>query len=93
MTVTKEMIVKRIVEDTGLTTQVANNLVDKLILEMKESLQKGQDVLITGFGKFIVNTKQSRLGRNPKTNAILPLRARKVVIFKTSLKLRKILNE
>ena len=60
---------------------------------MKESLARSEDLLISGFGKFSVRQKNARRGRNPQTKENLILRARKVVVFKTSGVLRNRINE
>jgi integration host factor subunit alpha len=59
---------------------------------MKKTLAKGEDLLISGFGKFVVKEKSARRGRNPQTREALQLRARRVVVFKTSGILRKKIN-
>jgi integration host factor subunit alpha len=59
---------------------------------MKSTLEKGEDVLISGFGKFCVKQKKQRRGRNPATGADLILKERKVVTFKCSGKLRNKIN-
>ena len=59
---------------------------------MKDSLEKEDDLLVSGFGKFMVKDKRARRGRNPQTKTDLQLRARKVVVFKTSGVLRKKMN-
>jgi integration host factor subunit alpha len=59
---------------------------------MKQTLASGEDVLISGFGKFCVKDKKERRGRNPATGEDLMLGPRKVVTFKGSGKLRKIVN-
>jgi integration host factor subunit alpha len=93
MNITKESIIKKISDKTGFSTQTATAIVDKIIEEMKECLQNGQDILISGFGKFMVYSKNSRQGRNPKTHSAIELKPRKVVTFKTSLTLKKALND
>jgi integration host factor subunit alpha len=93
MTITKDSIVKKITDKTGFSTQKALSIVDKILQEIKENLQKGQNVLISGFGKFVVYSKKSRRGRNPQTNKKIELKPRRVVSFKTSPKLKRELNE
>jgi integration host factor subunit alpha len=93
MTITKDSIIKKISDNTGFSTQTATTIVDKIIEEMKESLHNGHDILISGFGKFMVYSKHSRKGRNPKTHTTIVIRSRKVVTFRTSTTLRKKLNE
>jgi integration host factor subunit alpha len=59
---------------------------------MKRSLENGEDVLVSGFGKFCVREKKARKGRNPATGNDLILRERRVVTFKYSGKLRERIN-
>jgi integration host factor subunit alpha len=67
--------------------------VERLFEIMKHTLERGEDLLISGFGKFVVKDKAARRGRNPQTTEDLRLRARRVVVFKTSGVLRKRINE
>ncbi len=60
---------------------------------VKDALAREEDVLISGFGKFSVRSKNSRRGRNPQTKQDLILRARRVVVFKTSGVLRQRINK
>jgi integration host factor subunit alpha len=60
---------------------------------MKGTLSQGEDLLISGFGKFCVRRKNARQGRNPQTKESLILAARKVLVFKTSGVLRQRFNE
>lgn len=92
MTVTKEQIIKKIIVQTGLLAPKSALVVDLILNEMRDQLQMGKNVLLSGFGKFIVNQKKQRKGRNPKTNDYMDLRSRKVVTFRTSTKLKKLLN-
>jgi integration host factor subunit alpha len=59
---------------------------------MKQTLENGEDILISGFGKFVVKEKSARRGRNPQTTKELRLRARRVIVFKTSGVLRERIN-
>jgi integration host factor subunit alpha len=89
---TKDLIVKSVAEETGLTGKQADELVEILIELIKGSLASGEDVLISGFGKFSVKAKNQRRGRNPATGESLMLRPRRIVSFKWSGNLRKKLN-
>jgi integration host factor subunit alpha len=60
---------------------------------MKQTLASGENLLVSGFGKFIVRGKAERRGRNPQTTEALRLRARRVVVFKTSGVLRNKINK
>ena len=67
----------------------AQRLVDRVLEIIKATLAQGEDVLITGFGKFVVRRKHPRRGRNPQTGEDLLLAARRVVVFKPSSVLRR----
>jgi integration host factor subunit alpha len=91
MALTKNDIVNK-VHELGLTKKNATEVIESLLEVIKGSLAKGEDVLVSGFGKFCVKEKQPRRGRNPATGADLLLRERKVVTFKCSGKLRDKIN-
>jgi len=91
MTLTKNDLVAS-VNELGFTKKKSVEIIETLIEIMKGTLEKGEDVLISGFGKFCVKDKNSRRGRNPATGSDLILRERKVVTFKCSGKLREKIN-
>ena len=91
MALTKNDIVKRI-HELGFTKKKSVELIESLLEIIKGNLEKGEDVLISGFGKFCVKGKDKRRGRNPATGADLILRERKVITFKCSGKLRNKIN-
>ena len=91
MALTKNDIVKRI-HELGFTKKRSVELVESLLEIIKSNLEKGEDVLISGFGKFCLRNKDKRRGRNPATGADLILRQRKVITFKCSGKLRSKIN-
>lgn len=93
MTITKEKIIDSIYNQVGLSKNQSRRSVETLFEIMKQTLENGEDVLISGFGKFIVKGKSARRGRNPQTTQDLQLRARRVVVFKTSGALRKKINQ
>ncbi len=88
MTLTKAQIVDRIREETGITRNESFETVESLLEIIKRTLESGEDVLISGFGKFCVREKRKRRGRNPATGDELILASRKVVTFQCSGKLR-----
>jgi integration host factor subunit alpha len=92
MTLTKAQIVEIIAGQNGFAKNKSIEVVENLIEIIKRSLERGEDVLISGFGKFCVKEKGQRRGRNPATGANLMLNARKVVTFKCSGKLRDKIN-
>jgi len=93
MTVTKETLVESMYNNVGLSKQASKRIVETLIELIKESLENGEDVLISGFGKFCVRKKNPRKGRNPQTGEEMLLKGRRVVTFKISGVLKKKLNE
>ena len=92
MALTKEKMINRLQNQAGLSKQESRSAVEKVLDIMKETLSRGEDLLISGFGKFSVKQKNARRGRNPQTKENLILRARKVVVFKTSGVLRNLIN-
>lgn len=92
MALTKENIIDTVYAETQLPKSRSRDVVERLLEIMKQTLETGDDLLISGFGKFMVKSKAARRGRNPQTRADLQLRARKVVVFKTSGVLRKSIN-
>jgi integration host factor subunit alpha len=76
----------------GMSKQECANVVDSVFEIMKDELSKGNDVMISGFGKWVVKKKTARVGRNPKTGEQMPIDARTVVTFKSSDKLRSEIN-
>jgi integration host factor subunit alpha len=92
MALTKAHIVEMIAEQNGFPKNKSVEIVEDLIEIIKGTLEAGDDVLVSGFGKFSVKSKGSRRGRNPATGSDLMLSARKVVTFKCSGKFREKLN-
>jgi integration host factor subunit alpha len=91
MALTKNDIVTS-VHELGFTKKKSVEIIETLLEIMKSTLEKGEDVLISGFGKFCVKQKKQRRGRNPATGTDLILNERKVVTFKCSGKLRDKIN-
>jgi integration host factor subunit alpha len=92
MAFTKADIVDAINRDYGFTKNKSIEMVETLIETIKRSLESGEDVLVSGFGKFCVNEKKERKGRNPATGETMVLEPRRVVTFKCSGKLREKIN-
>ena len=92
MSLTKDDIVEAVAEQVGLSKNQSVELVEALLELIKETLESGEDVLVSGFGKFRVREKKERRGRNPATGDIMMMRPRRVVTFKWSGKLRERLN-
>ena len=92
MALTKEKLINDIYNHVGLSKTQSRIVVDRLFEIIKQTLERGENLLISGFGKFVVKEKSERRGRNPQTTEDLRLRARRVVVFKTSGVLRKKIN-
>lgn len=92
MTLTKAQIVDLIHEELPFPKNKSTEVIESLIEIIKYTLANGEDVLISGFGKFCVKNKRERRGRNPATGNDLILEKRKVVTFKCSGKLREKIN-
>jgi len=91
MALTKNDIVTR-VHELGFTKKKSFEIIEALLEIIKSTLEKNEDVLLSGFGKFCVKQKKKRRGRNPATGDDLILKERKVVTFKCSGKLRDKIN-
>jgi len=93
MALTKDDVVKALVKETGCQLNQSIEMIETLLELIKFTLASGEDVLISGFGKFCVNEKRQRRGRNPATGEAMMLDARRVVTFKCSGQLRKKINK
>jgi integration host factor subunit alpha len=92
MTLTKIQIVEILQNHLGFSRKKATETIGTLLETIKSTLESGEDVLISGFGKFCVKQKAERKGRNPATGDDMMLRPRKVVTFRCSGKLRERVN-
>lgn len=92
MTLTKADLVQKVYQNHNLTKAQAAETVEAFLKITKGCLENGEDLLISGFGKFNVKDKKARRGRNPQTGDELILDARKVVTFKPSGLLRDRIN-
>ena len=92
MSLTKAHIVDAIQNHLNLPKNKSSELVESLLEIIKSTLESGEDVLISGFGKFCVKEKRERKGRNPATDEPMMLAPRRVTAFKCSGKLRDKIN-
>ena len=92
MTLTKANIVDAIHDEHGFPKNRSAELIEILLEQVKNTLENGQDVLISGFGKFCVKEKKARRGRNPATGDDMLLEQRRVVTFRCSHLLREKIN-
>lgn len=92
MPITKTHFIDTLYNNVGYSRAKSTELVDSLVKIIKTTLESGEDVLISGFGKFCVREKKERRGRNPATGRDLLLRERRVITFKCSSVLRDKIN-
>jgi integration host factor subunit alpha len=92
MTLTKAQIIESVQNQTGFPKNKSSDIVESLLEIIKSALVSGEDVLVSGFGKFSVREKKERKGRNPATGEDMMLAPRKVVTFKCSGHLRDMIN-
>jgi integration host factor subunit alpha len=92
MAMTKKDIVEKVYNELGFPNKQSVEIVESILEIIKATLESGDDVLVSGFGKFCVNDKKERKGRNPATGEDLMLKPRRIVTFKCSGKLRGKVN-
>ena len=92
MALTKSHLINAIADQNGFTRKKSTETVETILEIIKSTLASGEDVLISGFGKFCVKEKRERRGRNPNTGEDMILTPRKVVTFRCSGPLRKKIN-
>jgi len=92
LTLTKSIITETISEKPDLHPTKAKETVEELLEIMKSTLTSGEEVMVSAFGKFQVNEKAFRKGRNPATGEDMILAKRRVVTFKCAGKLRDRIN-
>lgn len=88
MALTKADFAERLFDELGLNKREAKELIELFFEEIKGSLENGEQVKVSGFGKFELRDKSSRPGRNPKTGEEIPISARRVVTFRSGQKLK-----
>ena len=93
MVVTKKKLTLHLQAQLGMSKQESVQVVERLLEIMRDTLSQGEDLLISGFGKFSVKEKRMRRGRNPQTKESLMIAPRKEVVFKSSGVLRKRINK
>ena len=92
MSITKAKIVDAVGEQNGYPKHKSSEIVETLLEIIKRTLESGEDVLVSGFGKFCVKEKRKRRGRNPATGEDMMLTPRKVVTFRCLRRLRDKVN-
>ena len=90
---TKRTLIEKISTKNNQTPSQAKDTIETLLEIIKSTLASGEDIMISGFGKFQVNSKAPRKGRNPATGKEMMLKGRKTVTFNCSSGLREKVNE
>ncbi|MBI4412687.1 MAG: integration host factor subunit alpha [Deltaproteobacteria bacterium] len=90
---TKAEIVESVYEKLGFSKKESADIVEMVFDTMKETLEKGQKIKISGFGNFVVRHKRPRIGRNPQTGQEIEISERKVLTFRPSQILKMALNK
>ncbi len=90
---TKADIIDRVYEQVGgFSKKEAAEIVEAVFDTIKETLERGEKIKISGFGNFLVREKRSRVGRNPQTGDEITISARRVLTFKPSQVLKAAIN-
>jgi len=89
---TKADIIESVYEKVGFSKKDSAEIVEMVFDTMKETLEKGEKIKISGFGNFVIRAKNSRIGRNPQTGEEIEISARRVLTFKPSQVLKNALN-
>lgn len=92
MTMTKGDIVERVHDRIGFSKKDATDVVETVFEIIKQRLERGEKVKISGFGNFVVNDKRPRKGRNPQTGGDIVISGRRVLTFKASQVLKRDMN-
>lgn len=92
-TITRADLAEAVYEEVGLSRNESSDLVETVLNEISDALVEGDNVKISSFGSFSVRQKGERIGRNPKTGVEVPIKPRKVLVFKPSHVLKDRINE
>ncbi|GGC71848.1 integration host factor subunit alpha [Undibacterium terreum] len=92
-TLTKAELAELLFEQVGLNKREAKDMVETFFDEIRNALERGEAVKLSGFGNFQLRDKPQRPGRNPKTGEEIPITARRVVTFHASQKLKGMVDE
>lgn len=91
-TITRADLCEAVYRKVGLSRSESAELVEMLIDEVVETLERGENVKLSGFGSFILRDKGQRIGRNPKTGVEVPIAPRRVMVFKPSPVMKSRMN-
>ena len=90
---TKADLVESIYEKIGFSKKESSDIIEMIFDTMKDTLEKGEKIKISGFGNFVVRAKRPRMGRNPQTGQEIEISARRVLTFRPSQVLKQALNK
>ena len=90
---TKADIIERVAEQCGITKKDSIDMVESVFSIIKSTLETGEDIKVSGFGKFEVREKHERRGRNPQTGEAIVIEARRILSFKPSTILKNALQD
>ncbi|MCE9625446.1 MAG: integration host factor subunit alpha [Deltaproteobacteria bacterium] len=90
---TKADLVESIYEKIGFSKKESSDIVEMIFDTMKDTLERGEKIKISGFGNFVVRAKRPRMGRNPQTGQEIEISARRVLTFRPSQVLKQALNK
>ena len=93
LTLTRAQLSEAVYQEVGLSRNESSDLVESIINEISETLILGQPVKISSFGTFSVRQKRERQGRNPKTGEEVPIKPRRVLVFRASQILKERINK
>ena len=91
-TITRARLSEAVYQEVGLSRNESAELVESVIAEISEALERGEMVKISSFGSFAVRQKGQRVGRNPKTGQEVPISPRRVLVFRASHALKDQIN-
>ena len=92
-TVTRAQLTEAVYQEVGLSRNESAELVESVIAEISEALERGEMVKISSFGSFAVRHKGQRVGRNPKTGQEVPITPRRVLVFRPSQVMKSRIND
>ena len=92
-TITKATLANTLFDQLGLNKREAKEFVDLFFEQIRQALEIGESVKLSGFGGFTIREKNSRPGRNPKTGEEVPVSARRVVTYRASQKVREQISD
>lgn len=90
---TKAEIIENVYSKIGFSKKESSDIVELVFDTLKETLERGEKIKISGFGNFVVREKRSRVGRNPQTGEAIEITARRVLTFRPSQVLKSALNQ